>query len=118
MMGMMICDKHGQQSMAFTSPLIAELIKNENALSPISAVYKVKIPYFDMIGSYLVDDIFVAENKLSLLGEISTQSEEHADAVFEKLLPVCSKCLQGCEFVLKPGTQSKPGLWIDDKPIT
>lgn len=93
-MGMMICDKHGQQLVAFTSPLIADMIKNESALSPISAVYEVKIPFFDMIGIYLVDNIFVAENNLSLLKEISTQSEEHADVVFEKLLPVCSKCLQ------------------------
>lgn len=26
--------------------------------------------------------------------------------------------LLGCEFVVKSGTKAKPGLWIDDKPVT
>ncbi|MES2246810.1 MAG: hypothetical protein V4645_06000 [Pseudomonadota bacterium] len=92
-MGMMICEKHGRQSMAFTSPLIAAAIDNPSAARSINCVHRISIPFLEVWGDYLVDNIFVEENEISLPIDIDLKGEGWAEKVFEKLMPVCKQCL-------------------------
>ncbi len=90
-MGMMVCERHGQQLLAFTAPRIAAALEDSARISALGPIRKISLSYMDIPGRYLVDDEFVADNNLHGTGE--GLSAEQSEAVFERLIPVCSECL-------------------------
>ena len=89
-MGKIICEFHGEQSISFVSPLIRDYLNNKQLFSQIPIVKNILLTIFEVDGVYKMDERFIEEN-LGLDSYILT--EEKAEAIFERLQPVCQKCL-------------------------
>ena len=91
-MAVTICEFHGVQVSSFTSPNFAELIMKGREESA-KDVFFIKLITFDEVGVYPICKDFVDENKIPQDLDLS-QDEGLSDIVFDKLKPVCSRCLK------------------------
>ena len=89
--GKIICKKHGEQPISFVSPNISAYIRNSAVSEAPPQLKIVKLTVFDVDGFFPMDEQFIIENSIN---NESLLNEEQAEAIFEKLQPICGECLK------------------------
>lgn len=89
-MTMSICQFHGATLSSFTTPNIAEAIK-ANAKIETQAI---SLTIFSIPGKYLVDKIFSLDHGIPFPSSEKFYDDDFSEEIFDKLIPVCSKCLK------------------------
>jgi hypothetical protein len=98
-MGKIICDVHGLQLISFTSPKVRQNIRQFESKYPVIKYKTLALEVFGVQGSYFVDEEFFDENRID---DDLMLSEDDAEEVFQKLVPVCGECLKDFRRRLDP----------------
>lgn len=88
-MTMSICQFHGATLSSFTTPKIAEAIKSNTKIE----VQIISLNIFSIEGKYLIDKKFSLDNKIPFPSDKKFYEDNFSEEIFDKLVPVCSKCL-------------------------
>jgi DUF438 domain-containing protein len=89
--GQINCSKHSLQAISFVSPKIRDAILAGVSKTNSLTVRRVPLNVFDVMGIYPMDIDFCDEHEI-----FGSQflDEDASERIFEKLHPVCRKCLE------------------------
>lgn len=87
---MSICQFHGATLSSFTTPSIAEAIKTNSKIE----TQVISLTIFSIPGKYLIDKIFSLDHGIPFPSNENLYDEDFSEEIFDKLIPVCSKCLK------------------------